>query len=193
MTASAINGTNFNRYWYGNNNPYKFTDPDGRYVESALDVAFIVADVADISSNGLNWTNGISLAANVVGLALPGATGLGPGTRAIAAGVDAARGADDVAKGGTYVLRNSDDVVVRTGRTNDLARREREHGREHPDTTFEVDRRTDDYATQRGREQVIYDQNPQARAENGGRNKQRPVSERNKRREEYEEAARKVE
>jgi len=21
---------NFNRYWYGNNNPYKFTDPDGR-------------------------------------------------------------------------------------------------------------------------------------------------------------------
>ena len=21
----------FNRYWYGNNNPYRFTDPDGRY------------------------------------------------------------------------------------------------------------------------------------------------------------------
>lgn len=25
-------GTNFNRYWYANDNPYKFTDPDGRYV-----------------------------------------------------------------------------------------------------------------------------------------------------------------
>ncbi|MEZ0469088.1 polymorphic toxin type 10 domain-containing protein [Luteimonas salinilitoris] len=24
------NGANFNRYWYANNNPYKFTDPDGR-------------------------------------------------------------------------------------------------------------------------------------------------------------------
>ena len=25
-------GGNFNRYWYGNNNPYRFTDPDGRQV-----------------------------------------------------------------------------------------------------------------------------------------------------------------
>mgnify|MGYP006196201861 CR=1 FL=1 len=30
VTASSINGGNFNRYWYANNNPYKFTDPDGR-------------------------------------------------------------------------------------------------------------------------------------------------------------------
>ena len=31
VTAYAKPGTNFNRYWYGNNNPYRFTDPDGRY------------------------------------------------------------------------------------------------------------------------------------------------------------------
>jgi len=24
-------GANFNRYWYGNNNPYTFVDPDGRH------------------------------------------------------------------------------------------------------------------------------------------------------------------
>lgn len=30
VSASSINGGNFNRYWYANNNPYKFTDPDGR-------------------------------------------------------------------------------------------------------------------------------------------------------------------
>lgn len=30
VTASSVNGSNFNRYWYANNNPYKFTDPDGR-------------------------------------------------------------------------------------------------------------------------------------------------------------------
>ncbi|MCX7557735.1 RHS repeat-associated core domain-containing protein, partial [Xanthomonadaceae bacterium JHOS43] len=28
--VSATDGSNFNRYWYANNNPYKFTDPDGR-------------------------------------------------------------------------------------------------------------------------------------------------------------------
>ena len=30
VDVSAMNGSNFNRYWYGNNNPYRFTDPDGR-------------------------------------------------------------------------------------------------------------------------------------------------------------------
>ncbi|MBA3916539.1 MAG: RHS repeat-associated core domain-containing protein [Acidobacteriales bacterium] len=30
VTANANTGGNFNRYWYANNNPYKFTDPDGR-------------------------------------------------------------------------------------------------------------------------------------------------------------------
>ncbi len=30
VTANSGTGANFNRYWYANNNPYKFTDPDGR-------------------------------------------------------------------------------------------------------------------------------------------------------------------
>lgn len=30
VTASSGTGANFNRYWYANNNPYRFTDPDGR-------------------------------------------------------------------------------------------------------------------------------------------------------------------
>lgn len=30
VQAHPKSGQNFNRYWYGNNNPYKFTDPDGR-------------------------------------------------------------------------------------------------------------------------------------------------------------------
>ena len=96
MTADGNTGDNFNRYWYGNNNPYKFVDPDGRYVESAVDVALIVADAADIAKNGLNWTNGLSMAANVVGLAVPVGTGFGPAVRGGAAGVDAARGTDKV-------------------------------------------------------------------------------------------------
>lgn len=30
VTADAKTGGNFNRYWYANNNPYRFVDPDGR-------------------------------------------------------------------------------------------------------------------------------------------------------------------
>jgi RHS repeat-associated protein len=30
VTASSSTGGNFNRYWYANNNPYRFSDPDGR-------------------------------------------------------------------------------------------------------------------------------------------------------------------
>lgn len=30
VTAGSVPGANFNRYWYGSNNPYKFSDPDGR-------------------------------------------------------------------------------------------------------------------------------------------------------------------
>lgn len=30
VTASSGTGANFNRYWYANNNPYRFVDPDGR-------------------------------------------------------------------------------------------------------------------------------------------------------------------
>ncbi|UHQ22625.1 Ig-like domain-containing protein [Lysobacter sp. 5GHs7-4] len=35
VAADKINGSNFNRYWYANNNPYKFTDPDGRQSKAA--------------------------------------------------------------------------------------------------------------------------------------------------------------
>ncbi len=30
MAVDTATASNFNRYWYANNNPYKFTDPDGR-------------------------------------------------------------------------------------------------------------------------------------------------------------------
>ena len=36
VTAHVDSGSNFNRYWYANNNPYKFTDPDGRNALTAF-------------------------------------------------------------------------------------------------------------------------------------------------------------
>jgi hypothetical protein len=36
VTTDAATGSSFNRYVYGNNNPYKFKDPDGRFAQFAL-------------------------------------------------------------------------------------------------------------------------------------------------------------
>ena len=34
--TNANTGENFNRYWYANNNPYRYTDPDGRFIPLAI-------------------------------------------------------------------------------------------------------------------------------------------------------------
>jgi RHS repeat-associated protein len=36
VAADSNTGGNFNRYWYADNNPYKFTDPDGRNAVTAI-------------------------------------------------------------------------------------------------------------------------------------------------------------
>jgi uncharacterized protein RhaS with RHS repeats len=72
-----------NLYAYVANDPVNKTDSTGQAIDIFLDIAFIAADIADIASNGLNSTNGVSLGANILGAAIPGATGLGAGTRVL--------------------------------------------------------------------------------------------------------------
>ncbi len=91
-------------------------------------------------------------------------------------------------KGGTYKLKDPEtSQVKRTGKSNDLNRRKGEHGRgkDTKDLEFEVDKRTDNPSAQRGREQKIYDQHPEAKADNGGLNKRKPISDKNKNRQKY--------
>jgi hypothetical protein len=84
----------WDRYAYVNNNPVRYNDPSGHWIESALDIISIGYGIYDISQNGLNWENGLGLAADIVGLALPAVTGLGAVVRAAVradAAVDALR------------------------------------------------------------------------------------------------------
>jgi len=58
VSADLNTGANFNRYAYANNNPYKYTDPDGRFgVVGALIGAGIEAGL-QIATEGkvTNWT-----------------------------------------------------------------------------------------------------------------------------------------
>ncbi len=79
--------------------------------------------------------------------------------------------------------------VMRIGRSKDLLRRMGEHGRD-PQTRgldFEADRLTNDYAQQRGREQILHDMyNPPL-------DKINPISPNNPNRERYLNAAKIVE
>jgi hypothetical protein len=89
------------------------------------------------------------------------------------------------AKGGTYVLKDVEGKVVRTGRTNDLVRREGEHARDPnlKDFKFEEKHRTDVRSEQRGLEQMLHDEH------NPLLNKINPISPKNPRLEEYMNAA----
>lgn len=64
----------FNRYAYANNNPYKYTDPDGEFaqligaaISASIEIAVQIADKGKVS----NWTKvGVSAVAGAAGVGL---------------------------------------------------------------------------------------------------------------------------
>jgi hypothetical protein len=77
-----------------------------------------------------------------------------------------------------YTLRDDAGNVVRTGRSSDLAVRRLQLANDPTlgQFRFQVEYGTDVYAEQRGLEQMLYDQYPEAQAANGGYNVIRAVS-----------------
>jgi RHS repeat-associated protein len=106
-------GGNFNRYWYANNNPYKYRDPDGRFADIILDVGFIAYSTYTLI-NEPSWINAAALGADVVGAAVPFATGLGTAVRAGAHGADAAKAASNIVENGARGRASETRVLDRT-------------------------------------------------------------------------------
>jgi hypothetical protein len=113
----------WDRYAYVNNNPVRYNDPSGYWVETALDIAFIAYDIYDIKTNGLTWVSGLSLAADVAGALLPVVTGAGLAVRAVSHAddiVDAAKAADVIIDA-VETANKVDDIMDAVTHGDDLA------------------------------------------------------------------------
>ena len=108
LIIDPLNVLDWNRYAYARYNPVRYRDPSGHWIESALDASFIGYDIYDISQNGLNWENGLSLVADVAGLILPAVTGGGVLVRAAMHADDVG----DVARVSNKALSLSDNAVA---------------------------------------------------------------------------------
>jgi RHS repeat-associated protein len=87
MLPDVYNPQALNRYSYTLNNPVKYVDPTGHYIESGIDIAFLAMDLNDIrTGNADKWTY-IGLGADAVCLVLPGVTGGRLGVKALEEGV----------------------------------------------------------------------------------------------------------
>jgi len=73
---NLYNPQDLNHYTYVRNNPYKYVDPSGEFVDTALDVAFIVSDVA-ILIDDPSTENAVALGLDVAGAVIPFITGVG--------------------------------------------------------------------------------------------------------------------
>lgn len=193
---SLIDPQQQNSYNYARNNPISMGDPTGKAVETLLDVVAVSYDVHALwqsIKNGDAWGalgNSSILIADLASTAMPFVPAIGS-VRVIDKVFDTTKiveNSTDTAKGGVYTLTNpASGEVMRTGRTNDFIRREAEHAANSATKglDFNVYKRTDDYATQRGVEQFAHNKyNPPL-------NKINPISPKNPNLGKYLDAAKK--
>ncbi|AKB32386.1 hypothetical protein MSSIH_1696 [Methanosarcina siciliae HI350] len=118
MLPDPYNPQALNRYAYALNNPVKYTDPSGHYVETAIDLAFLAMDINDIrTGNADKWTYA-GLGVDLVCAALPVATG---GRLAVTAVEETVTHADNILDLGKAAEKSVDvvDTVADAGKAVD--------------------------------------------------------------------------
>lgn len=114
------NPISFNRFAYGNNNPYRFVDPDGRIpVDTIADIGFVIFDTGaliwdEVFNSGANRTaNLAALSADAAGVLIPYATGLGLVARAANAGskIIGKGGLKMFSRAGEYGIQSYKDLM----------------------------------------------------------------------------------
>jgi RHS repeat-associated protein len=105
-----------NRYSYVRNNPLRYTDPTGNYIDTAVDIVSIGISINDVVNDPGNAWNWVALGADVVTTALPGACGGGLAVKALTKGDDAIDAAKILSKTAGDITRHVDDVIKNAGR-----------------------------------------------------------------------------
>jgi RHS repeat-associated protein len=83
---NLVDPQRWNRYAYARNNPLRYVDPDGKAIDVVADIGFIGYDLVDIGRSvyrgeGVSGTQWLALGGDVVGAAIPFATGFGAAIR----------------------------------------------------------------------------------------------------------------
>lgn len=170
VTAHDMPLTNFNRYVYARNNPYKFTDPDGRLWWLMIPTVVGMLTYSDnANAPGPNDTPSSRPAGEQIAAAIPGGRGVGASIRTVA---------NMTGKTYTTYTRKKSDGTIYSGRTSGKGTPEQQVAArtsqpDHQTKTAEgygpgrVDKNSPNADAIRGREQQLIDKNGGAQSQGG--------------------------
>jgi RHS repeat-associated protein len=150
IEENLVDPQRWNRYAYARNNSLRYTDPSGEIIETLWDIANVVMGAKSAYEN-FKAGRYAAAAVDAVGVVLDAGAGAVPGLPGgagtaikTARAVERVDDAIDAAKGGTYILRDVDGVVMRTGRSNNLERRMADHARDAKTKNLDAAKRLED-------------------------------------------------